>query len=233
MAPCSSSSSGLRQRGHRAQTPLAAACGTMFKCFSFASVGTVSEHTWRQRAALWTPVHNPYPMHLGTAAAATRPRPTRTPCPRPRGAHAPRLASNLASSFHLPPASRVGFNSPRLPLQSPRGVFRRGFPAPTLALVQSPRDTRRGFAARRARHSIPSAPGRRGFWRRRLNPLGALAWFSGTLPRCRFNPPGASDVVSRRIGHAIQSPRCHPDVVFWLPIRTRRNGSERLRVRDR
>ena len=168
--------------------------------------------------------------HVVPAHAPRGPRQTSTtsaPCPRPRGAHAPRLASNLASSFHLPPASRVGFNSPRLPLQSPRGVFRRGFPAPTLALVQSPRDTRRGFAARRARHSIPSAPGRRGFWRRRLNPLGALAWFSGTLPRCRFNPPGALDVVSRRIGHAIQSPRCHPDVFFGCP-----SEPEEMEVKD-
>ena len=34
----------------------------MCKCFSSASVGTVFELLYRQRAALWTPVHNPYPM---------------------------------------------------------------------------------------------------------------------------------------------------------------------------
>ena len=59
--PCSSTSSGsvrrhvqvlqLRQRGHRARAPLAAACGAMCKCFSVASVGTVFEPLLRQRAA--------------------------------------------------------------------------------------------------------------------------------------------------------------------------------------
>ena len=53
-APCASASSGsarhrvqvlqLCQRGHRVRAPLAAACGTVCKCFSSASVGTVFEH---------------------------------------------------------------------------------------------------------------------------------------------------------------------------------------------
>ena len=73
----------LRQRGRRGRAPLAAACGTMCKCFSSASVGTVVELLGsRQRLVRHAqdhvvPAHAPRgPRQTSTTSTPRRPRST-------------------------------------------------------------------------------------------------------------------------------------------------------------